>query len=112
MNSDWMSWDAKRPSWYTQDMPPDGDLTNPASEIVEIYTWVGEEFGVLIDDGPSRPKHKVEDVPPTTPPKAKKSRESMWAGDGKSGKGKGKEREDLEEDPLIEEGIEEVNVEI
>ena len=32
-------------------------------------------------------------------------------GKGK-GKGKGKEREDLEEDPLIEEGIEEVNVEI
>ena len=43
-------------------MPADGDLTNPASEIVEIYTWVGEEFGVLIDDGPSCPKCKVAHI--------------------------------------------------
>ena len=62
MNSDWTSWDAKCPSWHTQDMPPDGGLANSASETVKIYTWVGEEFGTLIDDGPSRPKHKVEDV--------------------------------------------------
>ena len=112
MNSDWMSWDAKCPSWCTQDLPPNGGLANSASEIVEIYTWVGEEFGTLIDDGPSRPKHKVEDVPPTTPPKVKKSRELMWVDEGKSGKGKGKEREVLDVDPLIEEGIEEVEVEI
>ena len=44
----------------------------------------------MIDDGPSHPKCKVEDVPPTTPPKVKKSRELMWADEGKSGKGKGK----------------------
>ena len=118
MNSDWTSWDVKRPSWHTQDMPPDGDLTNSASKIIEIYTWVGEKFSVLIDDGPSHPKCKVEDVPPTTPPKVKKSRELMQVDDRKSGKekgkgkGKGKEREDLVEDSLIEEGIEEVDVDI
>ena len=90
MDSDWTSWDAKRPSWHTQDLPLDGGLANSASEIVEIYTWVGEEFGTLIDDGPSRPKRKVEDIPPTTPPKVKKPRESMCVDEGKSGKGKGK----------------------
>ena len=92
MDSDWTSWD----SWCTQDLPPHG--ANSASEIV-IYS-------ILIDDGPSRPKHKVEDI--LSKRRSLGNRcvwmKGKWEGEGERKRGCRR--------GLVEEEIEEVKVEI
>ena len=85
-HSDWKSWDSKHPTWRIQDMPPDAGLTFSNLELIEMYRWVAEAFGMTFDVGSSRPKCKVDDLSPTTTPEAKKSRESIRADVAKEGK--------------------------
>ena len=76
-NSDWTTWDESHLDWCIEDTPPNKGFEISDSNLLSIYRWVGEEFGIAFGIEASRLKRKVEDKPPTSPPKAKKSHESM-----------------------------------
>ena len=69
-------------------MPPDAGLTFSNLELIEMYRWVAEAFGMTFDVGSSQWKCKVDDLSLTTTPEVKKSCESICAdvvNEGKAG---------------------------
>ena len=70
--------DRHHPAWRIQtSLSPSDSIDLASSDLaVEIFKWVGEEFGIIVDDETSRPKRKTDEKPPISPPKAKRSRNS------------------------------------
>ena len=85
MNSDWTTWDKSHPDWRIEDAPPHKGFKILDLNLLLIYRWVGEEFGIAFGSEASHSKQKVGDKPPTSP-KVKKSCESMRVQRGKGEK--------------------------
>ena len=111
MNSDWTTWDKSHPDWHIEDAPPNKGFEILDSNLHSIYRWVGEEFGITIRIEASHSKQKVEDKPPTSPPKVKKSCESMRVQRGKGEKEAMVSEEDMESGDGIGDGNLGVDVE-
>ena len=75
---DWASLDKHHPVWRVQTSlsPSDSIDLNNSDLVVEIFKWVGEEFGIVVDDETSCPKQKTNEKPPISPPKVKRSHNS------------------------------------
>ena len=83
MHSDWTTWDKNHPDWCIEDTLPNKGLELSDANILLIYRWVSEEFGMACRIEASHLKWKEEDKTPTSPLKAKKSCEYMRVQRGK-----------------------------
>ena len=93
-NLDWASWDSEHPTWRVKC----NELTTECLEIkisstlLELYQWVAEDFGRTYEFNVGASKRKIDHIPPTSPPKLKRSRENMKPNSLQSRKGKEKEK--------------------
>ena len=84
MHVDWTSSDKHLPAWRIQTSLSSDCINLSDSDVyLEIFKWVGDDFGIIIDDHPTRPKRKPDEKPPISPPKAKRSRDSTKLRHGK-----------------------------